>query len=135
MDLQQKAMSKLVGLQFRFQYKKGAENSVVDALSRVGHLLSAISMSTCLPSWLQEVANSYETDLEAQELLTNRVVHSPDENGYDLHQGVIHCKGRLFIGSNAALQTKLIWALHDSVVGGHSCWRYAQEAIINWLLL
>jgi hypothetical protein len=50
-ELQRKAMSKLVGLQFRFQYKRGAENSAVDALSRVGHLLSVNALSVCQPRW------------------------------------------------------------------------------------
>lgn len=39
-DLQCKAMTKLVGLQFQFQYKKGEDNKAADALSRV---------SMCLP--------------------------------------------------------------------------------------
>jgi hypothetical protein len=34
-DLQRKSMRKLVGLQFRFAYKKGSENIVTHALSRV----------------------------------------------------------------------------------------------------
>jgi hypothetical protein len=51
-EVQRRAMSKLVGMQFRFQYKKGAENGAADALSRVGHLLSANAMSICRRSWL-----------------------------------------------------------------------------------
>jgi hypothetical protein len=35
--MQRKAMARLMGLQFRILYKKGAENSAADALSRVGH--------------------------------------------------------------------------------------------------
>ena len=36
-DLQKKkAMTKLIGLQYKFQYKKSEDNKVADALSRVG---------------------------------------------------------------------------------------------------
>jgi hypothetical protein len=119
-DLQRRAMSKLVGMQFKFQYKRGADNGAADALSRVGHLLTANTMSICQPKWMQEVANSYETDSEAQQLLTRLAVISPDEEGYALHQGVIRVNGRIWIGANTALQTKLISALHNSAVGGHS---------------
>jgi hypothetical protein len=47
-------------------------------------------------------------------------VQSPNAKGFSLEQGLIKYKGRLFIGSNLALQTKIISSLHDSVVGGHS---------------
>lgn len=36
-ELQKKAMTKLIGLQYKFQYKKGVENKSADALSKVGH--------------------------------------------------------------------------------------------------
>jgi hypothetical protein len=119
-ELQRKAMAKLVGLQFKFQYRRGAENGAADALSRVGHLLSVNALSLCQPGWVQEVANSYETDSEAQELLVRLAIQSPDENGFKLHQGLIRVRGKLWIGANSALRTKLISALHNSAVGGHS---------------
>jgi len=112
-------MSKLVGLQFCFQYKRGSDNGAADALSRVGHLLTANAMSVCQPRWTQEVANSYETDSKSQDMLARLAVYSPDEEGYSLNQGIRY-KGQLWIGANTTLQTKLISALHHSSVGGHS---------------
>jgi hypothetical protein len=41
------------------------------------------------PLWLQEILYSYVTDEQAQQLLQQLVVHSPNENGYSLHQVVI----------------------------------------------
>jgi transposase InsO family protein len=119
-ELQRKAMAKLVGLRFKFQYKRGVENGAADALCRVGHLLSVNAPSVCQPLWMQKVANSYATDSEAQALLARLAVHSPDEDGFELHRGVIRVRGKLWIGANTALQTKLISALHDSAIGGHS---------------
>ena len=112
-------MSKVVGLQFCFLYKRGLDNGAADALSRVGKLMDVAALSTCRPAWLQEVANSYETDVDAQEHLQHLAVSSSDTNGYELHRGVIHREGRLWIGANTALRTKLIATLHNSVVGGH----------------
>lgn len=37
-DLQRKAMSKMVGLQFQFKYRHGTDNTAADSLSPVGHL-------------------------------------------------------------------------------------------------
>jgi hypothetical protein len=39
-ELQKKAMDKMMGLQFQIVYKKGVENAVADALSRVSYLMA-----------------------------------------------------------------------------------------------
>ncbi|KAM0826813.1 hypothetical protein ACQ4PT_068628 [Festuca glaucescens] len=113
-------MSKLVGLQFEFKYKRGIENGAADSLSRVGHLLATTLVSTCKPDWLQEVLNTYATDPIATELLQTLAVHSPNDKGFYLEKGLIKHQGRIYIGDNLALQTKLISSLYDSAVGGHS---------------
>lgn len=68
---QQKALTKLMGLQLRIVYKKGMENRAVDALSRRNSdsegSLSAISM--CLPDWVQEIAEGYNSDPSTTRIL------------------------------------------------------------------
>lgn len=113
-------MTRLMGLQFKVVYRKGKENVAADALSRVGHLLSLQAVSEAQPIWVQEVLNSYATDPKAQALLTRLTIHSPDEEGYSLEQGLIKYKSKVWIASNSALQTKLIAALHSTAIGGHS---------------
>jgi hypothetical protein len=83
-DLQHKAMSKLMGMQFRVVYKQGQENKVVDALSKIGHAMALTAVSEVQPLWIQEVINSYVTDTDAQHLLARLCVQSPDEHGYSL---------------------------------------------------
>jgi hypothetical protein len=72
------------------------------------------------PAWLQEVVNSYVTNPEAQRRLTELALSSPDDNGYSLQQGLIRLRGRVWLGANSALQTKLISAFHASAIGGRS---------------
>ena len=43
--LQRKAMTRLMGLQFKIVYKKGSENTAADALLRVAHGLSLNAIS------------------------------------------------------------------------------------------
>lgn len=51
-ELQRKAMTKLMGLQFSIEYKKGNKNKVVDALSRVGSIMSIQTVSVVQPLWV-----------------------------------------------------------------------------------
>jgi hypothetical protein len=119
-DMQRKAMARLMGLKFKVIYRQGKENVVADALSRVGHLMALQSVSLSQPMWLQEVSNSYLTDAVAQQLLAQLAVHSPDSDGYTLHNGLIRYNGKIWVGNNSALQTKIIASLHASPIGGHS---------------
>jgi hypothetical protein len=77
-------------------------------------------VSEVQPVWLQEILNSYAIDLQAQQLLQKLVIQSPDEDGYFLQQGVIRKDQQIWVGENCALRTKIIVALHDSSLGGHS---------------
>jgi hypothetical protein len=115
-----KAMAKLMGLQFKIVYHKGKENRATDALSRVGHLMGVTVVSAIQPQWIQEEINSYTTDEVAQQLLAKLAMHSPNEQGFSLNQGIIRKDSQIYIGGNSALNTKLIFVLHDSVVGAHS---------------
>jgi hypothetical protein len=72
------------------------------------------------PQWIQEVLNSYATDAKAQQLLAQLAIHSPDERGFSLNNGVIRRHNQIWVGENSALQTKLISAVHSSAIGGHS---------------
>jgi hypothetical protein len=95
-------------------------NKVADALSRIGYCMAVTVVSAVQPVWLQEVLNSYVTDPDAQNLLAQLCVHSPDKHGHSLSQGVIRKDNIIWVGNNSALRTKIVAALHDSAVGDHS---------------
>jgi len=119
-EMQKKAMARLMGLNFKITYRQGKENKAADALSRVAYLLPLQAVSVVQPAWVQEVLNSYATDQQAQQLLQQLAVSSPNEQGFSLDRGLIWLKGKVWIGQNSALQTKLIAFSHSSAIGGHS---------------
>jgi len=63
--MQRKAMTRLMGLQFKIVYRQGKENIAADALSRMPHMMALQAVSWVHPQWVQEVLNSYATDMEA----------------------------------------------------------------------
>jgi hypothetical protein len=87
--MQRTTMSKLVGLQFRLQYKKGHDNTVVDSLSRVAQHFELSATSAVLPIWVQEIFNSYAMDDEAQLLLQELALTNPNAQRLSLHEGLI----------------------------------------------
>ncbi|WVZ49037.1 LOW QUALITY PROTEIN: hypothetical protein U9M48_000419 [Paspalum notatum var. saurae] len=102
------------------KYKQGKENIAADALSRVGHLMTTQTVAVVQHQWIQEVLNSYTTDSKAQRLIAQLAIASPNADGYSLDNGLIRVNGKIWIGDNAALRTKIISALHNSALGGHS---------------
>lgn len=88
-------MAKLAGLNFTIHYKKGQDNKVADALSRVEHNAELSAVSGCLPVWIQEIINSYAVDNKAQQLLNELSILSPNSLGYSLIEGLIRYKKRI----------------------------------------
>lgn len=117
--IQHKLMLKLLEFDFTVEYKRGKENTAADALSRKFSSLFAISAVT--PTWVLEVVNSYSADAKTTELLQKFLITPPDANSeYSLTAGVLRYKGRLVLGHDDKLKAKLISALHQSALGGHS---------------
>jgi hypothetical protein len=125
--LQHKGMCKLLGLNYTIQYKKGKDNLVADALSRMEHPdrkehVALLSMTELVPSWKSEIVSSYEGDSLAQELLALLPVQPGAKPPYTFHHGLLRRKDRTYIGSSGEgeLRKKLVEAFHDSPMGGHS---------------
>lgn len=93
---------KLLGLQFKIQYKQGATNRVADALSRLPSPLTQLSdnaqvmaLSVAKPTWLSTVVEGYLHDDQSQKLLTELAVQYAAIAHYTLQDGVIKYKGRI----------------------------------------
>ena len=92
---QQKAFTKLLGLQYKIRYKKGSENTAADALSRANssEILSAVTI--CQPAWLEDISNSYNSNPQAQRLL-EQLAERPDPKGrFTLTEGLLRFRGRI----------------------------------------
>jgi hypothetical protein len=66
------------------------------------------------------VVASYETESHALQLIAKLVVDPTAVQHFSFHDGLLRYRQRVWIGNNLELQTRIIAALHDSAVGGHS---------------
>lgn len=119
---QHKAMTKLLGRQYRLVYKKGSDNTAADALSRrTGHSEGELAaVSTCVPTWLSEVAEGYEKDPHTKKLLPELSIEGTRHPKFQLQDGILRLKGRIWVGNNTMMQQKIIHSMHASAIDGHS---------------
>jgi len=117
---QQKAMTKLMGFQYKILYKKGSTNCVVDDVLRMNHSTGILSaLSVVLPTWLQSVQDSYKDQPAAQKLFQSLALQSP-QGHFSRDQGIIKYKGAIWLGHSNDIQQTVIEQLHASPIGGHS---------------
>ncbi|WVZ62540.1 hypothetical protein U9M48_012279 [Paspalum notatum var. saurae] len=112
---QQRVFSKLLGLQYRVVYRKGADNRAADALSRRPHSGELNAVST-----LDAVVQGYSADDQAQSLLARLALQPDAVPHFTLRDGILRYKQRIWLGNNEPLQTQVLSALHSSGIGGHS---------------
>ena len=140
---QLKMHTKLAGLQYKVVYKPDTSNLAADALSchpNPPSQLQALSIST--PAWLADVTAGYASGPESSKLLQELSINPQSHQPFTLQNGVIRYSGRIWVGNNHQLQQRIISALHDSALGGHSgfpvtyscikklfCWRGMKQTI------
>ena len=116
------------------EYKKGCENKVADALSKRSDSAYEASISPSIsashptlflvsfpcPSWIEELKDSYNHNLELQQLLQQLKFGSNYPRFFSLHNDLILYKGKVFLGTQCSLKSKILHPVHDSPLGGHS---------------
>ncbi|KAL3324262.1 hypothetical protein AABB24_038445 [Solanum stoloniferum] len=127
--IQQKGLTKLLGLDYEVQYKRGAENRVDDALSRQQEGLDSLddqatrnlmTISSCTPTWVREIIGRYIEDTHVRDILTLLAVDSHGPNLWHYTAGILIKKGKVYVGSHGTLRQQLISSFHDTPLGGHS---------------
>lgn len=119
---QQKAMTKLLGLNYRLVYKRGLDNRAADALSccSTDDHIQACALSVCIPDWLTEVQEGYLSDPYSADLLSKVTLQASAVPNFSLRDGILHYKNKIWIGNNTTLQHRILSALHSGAIGGHS---------------
>jgi hypothetical protein len=127
--IQHKLLVKLLGYNYKIEYKKGKENKVADALSRAPHSTQIMAISHVIPVWIEQVTESYNTDAICLDLITKPRINSQAVPNFTLSNGLLRHEGKLVIGAAGNLRHKLLEAFHKSALGGHSGERATYQKI------
>ncbi|GKC78356.1 putative mitochondrial protein [Tanacetum coccineum] len=117
-QFQFKWLPKLLGYDYEIVYKKGSENVIADALSRIdssGELLQ-ISVSSVSSGVWDKVKDSWKNDLDTQNLIKSLENHSYKSNKYSWIGDILKRKGKVVVGNDP----ELVQHFHDEAIGGHS---------------
>ena len=114
-------IAKLLGYDYEIQYKKGNDNTMADALSRLhGSQILQISLETTSPELMEEIQQSWELDSDIAVVLVQVKEKGGVFQTYTWDGSYLRKNNRLVVGNVAALKTKLLEWLHSSPQGGHS---------------
>ncbi|KAJ1702741.1 hypothetical protein LUZ63_002520 [Rhynchospora breviuscula] len=121
--MQHKGLCKLLGLDYKIEYKKGIDNVVADALSRrEGHEneTKTHAVSELVPVWMEELKQSYTDDEWIQELKNKWEKGELDTEKYSMHQGLLRYKNKICVGNGHQWRRRILQEIHNSSIGGHS---------------
>jgi hypothetical protein len=134
-SIQHKLMVKLMGYDYKIEYKKGKENRAANALSRRPATEFVRAISTTVPLWVNDVQASYVDDPKFKELEQQLHVKPDSVTHYTLTNGLIRYKGRLYIGSYSDLKNNPMHSFHSLALGGHSGDKvtyYKLKSLFHW---
>jgi len=118
--IQHKLLVKLLGYNYKIEYKKGKDNKAADALSRAIHSSDIMAISCIIPKWVEEVNATYLQDQYCLVMLAKLNVDPHAVPNFSLENGIIRKNGKILIGSSGNLRTQLLDNFHKTALGGHS---------------
>lgn len=112
-----------MGFDYRIEYKKGVENKVADALSRLhqeeeftDNMCAAITLIQ--PSWMKRVVAIYDGDALAQEVITELITYPYNTSYFTYLNGVLRYKRRIYVGEITDFRKSVIDYFHSFVDWG-----------------
>lgn len=113
---QQRWLVKLLGYDYEIEYKRGKENYVADALSRIEEPRALMALSHPIPHWLEPI----QDDRSDQELpaLVVRIQAGEAVGPWKFQRGLIFFKERVYLPNTSSLISPILAEIHGSTREG-----------------
>nr|GEX94922.1 gypsy/Ty3 retroelement polyprotein [Tanacetum cinerariifolium] len=117
-----KWLTKLIGFDYEVKYKKGVDNAVDDALSRVQteSQLMTVMLVTMPTKLTARIEASWKTDGDLQQTLLELQDGKDSRKHYTWSNGQLLRKNKMVVRKDEQLRMDLLTYFHSSFVGGHS---------------
>lgn len=111
-------VSKAIGYNLKVCYKKGVENKVADALSRVTEPeLLALVVSSISIDLLDRIKGSYWNEADyIFEYHIQQVLTGSSSTRFSWVDGVLRRKGKIVVGNNIELRNDILKVFHGSML-------------------
>lgn len=118
-SVQQRWAAKLIGLNYRIEYKPGVENRVADALSRRSQVRELQQLTLTAPLTLDKAAleEQVRNDKELGKIVKGLMSGETIDAGYRLEKGLLYKNGCLCIPTRSSFVTSLLEQFHSSPIG------------------
>lgn len=117
---QHKWLAKLLGYDYKIEYRAGHLNTVPDLLSRQHELCSLQAVSAPLFDGILQIDQACLRDPDAQQIMSSLQQDQPSKKGFSINNNRLHYKGKIFIPVTSEWRSKLLFEFHSSLQAGHS---------------
>lgn len=117
---QHKWLAKLMGYDYKIEYRAGSLNTVPDLLSRQHELCPIQAISAPVFDSISQIDRACTRDPEAQTIITSLQQGLPVRKCFSLVNTRLHYKGKIFVPTTSDWRSKLLFEFHSSLQAGHS---------------
>lgn len=119
--IQQQWLPKLLEFDYEIQYKKGKENLVADALSRVqGSEVLHMAMTVLECDLMKQIQEAYELDAAVKQIIEELKKDPKAKKHFAWNLEILRRKSKIVVPAVEKLRTTILEWLHGSGQGGHS---------------